>query len=108
MHLYKVNGNVTLSRCHPAFVGARLNTAIPHGESLLEKSPGETPESPDFIVVWDDLGANLGSIIAVSDGAEAAQAFKPALKPVDAYNSAILDAVEIDSNLITNLRKLVN
>ncbi len=35
-------------------------------------------------------------MIAVSDGAEAAQAFRPALKPVDAYCAAILDVVHID------------
>jgi ethanolamine utilization protein EutN len=52
-------------------------------------------KEPDLVVVWDDLGAAEGSIIAVSDGAEAAQAFKPAQKPVDAYNAAILDEIRI-------------
>ena len=33
--------------------------------------------------------------IAVSEGAEAAQPFRPLDKPIDAYNAAILDAVDI-------------
>jgi len=47
------------------------------------------------VVVWDELGASVGSIIAVADGGEAAQPFRPELKPVDAYNSAILDEINI-------------
>ncbi|MDZ4848420.1 MAG: EutN/CcmL family microcompartment protein [Pirellulaceae bacterium] len=91
MQIYKVNGQVTLSRCHPSFIGGRLLTAHPIGEELM----GRTITDPDLVVVWDDLGAGTGSTIAVSDGAEAAQAFKPALKPVDAYCAAILDQIHI-------------
>ena len=47
------------------------------------------------LVVWDELGAGIGSRIALSDGAEAAQPFRPENKPVDAYNAAILDSIEI-------------
>ncbi len=91
MQLYLVNGTVTLSRSHPSFEGATLKTAIPHGDTLL----GRDVVDPDLVVVWDDLGANDGSIIAVSDGAEAAQAFRPVQKPVDAYNAAILDEINL-------------
>ncbi len=92
MQLYKVNGQVTLSRCHPTFIGGRLLTAQAVGEKLM----GREVADPDLVVVWDELGAGLGSTIAVSDGAEAAQAFRPAIKPVDAYCAAILDVVHID------------
>ncbi len=91
MQLYQVNGTVTLSRAHPSFHGASLKTAEAFGESLLGKKPME----PDLVVVWDDLGAADGSIIAVSDGAEAAQPFRPHLKPVDAYNAAIIDELNL-------------
>jgi len=91
MQLYQVNGTVTLSRCHESFSGASLKTALPYGEVLL----GREVADPDLVVVWDDLGASHGAIIAVSDGAEAAQAFRPALKPVDAYNAAILDEIHL-------------
>ena len=48
------------------------------------------------MVVWDDNGAGLGSLIAISEGAEAAQPFRPELKAVDAYAAAILDDVDIE------------
>jgi hypothetical protein len=34
-------------------------------------------------------------LIAISEGAEAAQPFRPELKPVDAYCAAILDSVDL-------------
>ncbi len=91
MQLYQVNGTVTLSRAHPSFMGASLKTAEAYGETLL----GKPPKDPDLVVVWDDLGAAYGSIIAVSDGAEAAQPFRPSQKPVDAYNAAIIDELNV-------------
>jgi len=91
MQLYLVNGTVTLSRAHPSFIGASLKTAEAYGEILIGKKLSE----PELVVVWDDLGATDGSIIAVSDGAEAAQPFRPNQKPVDAYNAAIIDELNI-------------
>ena len=91
MQIYRVTGKVTLSRCHPSLVGGCLVTAEPAGEELVTGVVRDT----DTIVVWDDLGSNAGTLIAVSDGAEAAQPFRPELKPVDAYCSAILERVEI-------------
>ena len=91
MQLYKVIGNVTLSRAHPSFRGSSLKATLPYGDELL----GRKVTDSDLTIVWDDLGAAEGSIIAVSDGAEAAQAFKPAQKPVDAYNAAILDEINL-------------
>lgn len=101
MQIYKVIGNVTLSRCHPTFAGGRLMAAEPTGNSAIG---GSAPVDPDLVVVWDELGAGIGSQIAVSDGAEAAQPFRPALKPVDAFNSAILDEVNYDSNVTEGLK----
>ena len=49
----------------------------------------------DDLVAWDDLGAGIGDLIATSEGAEAAQPFRPEAKPVDVYNAAILDQVDI-------------
>jgi hypothetical protein len=42
------------------------------------------------IVVYDDLGANVGQRIGVSEGREAACPF-PAPTPVDAYCAALID-----------------
>lgn len=96
MQLYRVIGTVTLNRAHPTFQGATLKLTEPIGESLL----GGVASDPDSVVVWDELGASLGSIIAVSDGAEAAQPFRPNLKPVDAYNSAIIDELNLQPEIL--------
>ncbi len=101
MQIFKVIGNVTLSRSHPSFQGARLLATEPTGAAAIG---GPAPVDPDLVIVWDDLGAGLGNQIAVSDGAEAAQPFKPALKPVDAFNSAILDEVSYDSRVTNSLK----
>ena len=97
MHIFKVIGTVTLNRAHPTFQGSVLKLAEPIGDSLV----GAPPAEPDAIVVWDELGAAIGNLIAVADGAEAAQPFRPNLKPVDAYNSAILDEVNINIRLLS-------
>ena len=45
--------------------------------------------------MWDELGVGYGDIVALSEGGEAAQPFRPELKPVDAYNAAILDELDV-------------
>ncbi len=92
MRIAKVIGTVTLNRCHPSFRGARLKLAVPLS---LADLVGQQPPQADETVVWDDLGAGIGSQIAMSEGAEAAQPFRPEIKPVDAYNAALLDSVHI-------------
>jgi ethanolamine utilization protein EutN len=91
MRIARVVGTVTLNRCHPSYQGARLRLAVPLSLAELR---GAAPQA-DEVVVWDEQGAGIGSLIAVSEGAEAAQPFRPDLKAVDAYASAILDNVEL-------------
>jgi ethanolamine utilization protein EutN len=93
MRIAKVVGTVTLNRCHPSFVGARLRLVVPLSLSDLR---GQTQPSADEMVAWDDQGAGVGSLVAVSEGSEASQPFRPELKPVDAYASAILDEINLD------------
>ncbi|MDP6444600.1 MAG: EutN/CcmL family microcompartment protein [Pirellulaceae bacterium] len=93
MRIGEVIGEVTLSRCHPSFVGATLKVVRP---LTLENLTGEVKPDGEPLVAWDELGAGHGSRIAYSDGAEAAQPFRPELKPVDAYNAAILDTINIE------------
>jgi ethanolamine utilization protein EutN len=92
MRIGEVIGTVTLSRCHPSFVGARLKLVVPL--SLADLTTDQ-PHTAEAIVVWDQLGVGMGSRVAVSEGPEAAQPFRPDVKPVDAYNSAILDHVAV-------------
>jgi ethanolamine utilization protein EutN len=97
MRIAEIIGTVTLSRSLPEFASARLRLAVPM--SLQELCDGSAPQA-DQIVVWDELGAGIGSRIAMSEGAEAAQPFRPDFKPVDAYAAAILDEIEIDASLL--------
>jgi microcompartment protein CcmK/EutM len=93
MRIAKVIGTVTLNRCHPSFIGARLRLVVPL--SLAELKGEQLPQAEEM-VVWDENGAGLGSLIAVSEGAEATQPFRPEMKAVDAYASAILDEVNVE------------
>ncbi len=88
----KVIGSVTLNRMHPSLQGAALKLAIPF--SLDELRSGQEPQA-DALAVYDERGAGEGSLIAVSEGREAAQPFSPEIKPVDAYCAAILDHIEL-------------
>ena len=92
MRIGAVIGTVTLSRAHPSLGGAVYRLAVPL--SLAELVGGTEPAG-EPIVVYDDLGAGVGSRIAISEGGEAAQPFLPATKPVDAYNAAILDDIQL-------------
>lgn len=101
MKIHRVVGSVTLCRSHACYQSARLLACLPEEQSLLTDQPiSET----DVVVVWDELGAGQGSRIAVSDGAEAALPFRPELKAVDAYCSAILDETYIAPNALKLLK----
>jgi len=104
MRISKVVGKVTLSCCHPNLKGAIYLLANPLTlDNLLDESDTLAGE----IVVYDELGADEGSLIAISEGGEAAQPFLPENKPVDAYAAAILDRVNlcsVDKLLDDNMR----
>ncbi|WP_425400057.1 EutN/CcmL family microcompartment protein [Aeoliella sp.] len=91
MRIAKVIGNVVLSRSHPSFAGASLRLAVP---MTLEELQGDAEPAGEELVVWDEHGAGIGSLMAISESGEAAQPFRPEMKPVDAYNSAILDELK--------------
>ena len=90
MRIAEIIGTVTLSQSVPAFKGATLRLACPLS---MDELNGGTHECRDTLVVYDELGANLTTRIALSEGGEAAQPFRPELKPVDAYNAAIIDQI---------------
>ena len=92
MRIMECIGKVTLSKCHPSLRGASWKVAVPllH-DGLLGKESGRT----EPIVVFDELGAGMGHLMAVSESAEAAAPFHPGVKPIDAYNSAILDQLNV-------------
>jgi microcompartment protein CcmK/EutM len=94
MRIAKVIGTVTLSSCHPSFVGARLKLLVP--QTLKELQENLPPQS-DMLVAWDELGVHIGCQVAIAEGGEAAQPFRPTLKPVDCYNAALLEQINIDA-----------
>ena len=88
MRIGDVIGTVTLNRAHPSLMGAGLKLVTPLSWDNLADRWDERLEE---IAVFDELGAGLGSRIAISEGREAAMPFHPEVKPIDAYNAAILD-----------------
>jgi ethanolamine utilization protein EutN len=93
MRIAHVIGTVTLSQSHPLMRGARLKVAVPL--SLEELSQDQRAATGEDLVVYDDLGADVGDRIMLSEGGEAAQPFYPEMKPIDAYNAGILDSLDL-------------
>jgi ethanolamine utilization protein EutN len=92
MRIAQVIGTVTLNRCHPSFVGARLRLVVPLS---LDDLIGKTEPAAEPLVLWDQWGAGLGDKVAMAEGSAASMPFRPEIKPVDAYNAAILDHLDI-------------
>ena len=92
MRIGKVMGTVTLSRWHESMRGASYRMVVPLS---LDNLRGESQPQAEEFVVYDELGAGVGSLIAISEGGEAAQPFRPEFKPVDAYYAAILDQIDL-------------
>lgn len=92
MRIAKVIGTVTLNRCHDTMCGARYRIVVPMSLANLQHQTGE--EAEEF-VAYDELGAGIGSLVAISEGGEAAQPFRPNIKPVDAYIAALLDHIDL-------------
>ena len=95
MRIAEVIGTVTLSRVHPALVGARWVIGVPF--SLKALRAGRGPDGED-VVIFDNLGAGSGARIAFSEGGEAAVPFLPERKPVDAYCACILDRLTVNES----------
>jgi len=92
MRIAKIIGTVTLNRHLPSFKGARLKLAVPYS---LDELTSDAEPAADTFVLWDDIGAGIGDKVAMAEGPEASQPFRPELKPVEAYNAAILDHIDI-------------
>ena len=100
MRIAKVIGTVTLNRCLPSYRGANLKLALP---LQLENVVTDTTQTDDTLVVWDELGTGYGHLVALSEGPEAAQPFRPEIKPIEALTVAILDNLHVESSLVRPL-----
>ncbi len=93
MRIARVIGKLHLVRCEESLVGARYLVAVPLSLSDLQAGLRGSSEE---LVVYDEIGATEGQLIAISESAEAAAPFQPRQKPVDAYCAAILDTIQLD------------
>ena len=92
MRIARVVGTVTMSAQHDSYRSAALRVVR---ALTLDDLLGSQVATGDELVAWDELGAGEGSLIALAEGPEAAQPFRPEQKAVDAYVTALLDTVEI-------------
>jgi ethanolamine utilization protein EutN len=92
MRIGEVIGSVTLNRVHPSLTGARWVIAVPFSLKALKLDAQGDGED---LVIYDNLGAGVGSRIGFSEGGEAAAPFHPEKKPVDAYCACLLDQVNL-------------
>ena len=97
MRLARVIGTVTISRKLPGLkAGTWLVVEAFDRQSLAARATEGKRSSPmpESLVVFDELGAAVGNVIAVSEGREAAMPFHPGRMPIDAYNAAIIDSID--------------
>ncbi len=92
MRICQIIGTVTLNRAHSSLGRATLKVAVPLTLDELRQAAAPAGEE---LITCDELGAGVGSCVAISEGREAAMPFQPEHKPVDAYCACILDSVEL-------------
>lgn len=102
MRIAEVVGTVTLNRCHPSFTGTTLKLVIPKS---LGNLTGKNKRDADTLAAWDEMGAGIGSQVSIAEGPEASQPFRPEMKAVDCYISAILDSVSLDTGAIKQIKQ---
>jgi ethanolamine utilization protein EutN len=92
MRLGHVIGKVTLSKQDPAYKGGRFLLVQPFAKAQFAGAPMVPLAKGNSLVVYDNLGADLGHIIGFTEGAEATAPFDNPT-PVDAFNAAIVDEI---------------
>lgn len=92
MRIGEVIGNISLSRCHPSLQGSSWKIVVPLDLPALTGNGGGRGEP---LIVYDEFGSGPGSLIAISESAEASAPFYPDQKPIDGYCAALLDTVDI-------------
>ena len=97
MRIGRVIGTVTLARSHPALAAATLKLVVPL--TLERLGQGQDPKR-EALVALDPLGSGNGSLVALAEGPEAAQPFRPELKPLDASVAVVLDRVELNQQAV--------
>ncbi len=99
MRIGRVTGQVTLGRKLAELPAASLLVVEAMDITALlgrDKGAHRAKADSQSLVVFDQLGAAVGQLIAVSEGREAAMPFYPQRVPIDGYCAAILDQVEVE------------
>ena len=93
MRIGQVIGRCTLNPIHESLAGGRFLIVNVLDRFALAGGLRKTAES---LVVYDNLGAADGDRIAFAESREACMPFYPEKRvPLDAYNVAILDEVNV-------------
>lgn len=90
MRIGRVKGRVVLSHCEQGFCTRRLLVVEPLDEAALRGRKGA--DRPTVVVI-DELGADVGTLVAFSEGREGTMPFLPDKVACDAYAAALLDEV---------------
>jgi ethanolamine utilization protein EutN len=93
MRIAEVIGTITLSRVHPTLAGFRWIVGVPMSLSAIRD--GGRGDGED-LVIYDGLGAGMGSRIGLTEGGEAAAPFLPEKRAVDAYCACLLDEIAVE------------
>ena len=97
MRIGKVMGRVCLTQTYETLVGGRFLIVEVQDRFALA---GEKRKTTDTAVVYDNLGAHDGDLIAFTESGEASRPFLPEKRvPCDAYNAAILDAAVVSHRI---------
>ena len=103
MRIARVLGTVTLDPRLPELRAGRFLICETLESASLVAAEQYVPRQkpmPESLVVFDELGAGAGELIAVSEGREASMPWYPERVPIDAYCCAILDSISVDAELI--------
>jgi len=94
MRLGQVIGRVVLSTRPESFRGGRWLIASPlDAKDMLNGMPtAPSVSSQASLVVYDDLGAGIGDVIGIVEGAEAMAPFDHPM-PIDAISVAIFEKI---------------
>ncbi len=94
MKLGTVIGRVTLSVATGNLEGARWLIVSPFTREHFQRGPADLPgmSKDPSLVVYDNLGGDLGQTIGYIEGREAAQPFDNP-PPIDAINAALVDDI---------------
>jgi len=96
MRIGRVIGHINIPRRNRHLpTGGALLLVEAFDAAMLTGAAKRANPAPQSLVVYDELGAGVGSTIAFSEGGEATAPFYPDKKPVDAYCSAILDSINV-------------